>query len=191
MKLRTITIFTMATALFLAGCSSKNESANWVNLDRATNYPMPLCPESDKGVVNTESDLPATVLPCLGHDGNVNLAGLPKGKPLVVSLWASWCVICEDDAPAFIAAKTKYKDLNFIGINYQDKESAAIASAAKWNLPFASVVDSATVLQGFYQVVGLPITVIYDEEGKTIGRINGPIGTPEEFIEYLDKVLKN
>jgi thioredoxin-related protein len=46
-------------------------------------------------------------------------------------------------------------------------------------------------LQGFYQVVGLPITVIYDEEGKTIGRINGPIGTPEEFIEYLDKVLKN
>jgi len=32
--------------------------------------------------------------------------------------------------------------------------------------------------------------LIYDENGMLIGRINGPIGTPEEFTNYLDSLLK-
>ncbi len=177
--------------VFIAGCASERQSKDWSELNQATNYPMPKCPESDRSVTSTETDLPAMPLPCLGHDEFVNLAGLPTGKPLIVSLWASWCVICEDDAPAFIAAKNKFQNLNLIGINYQDKESAAIASAAKWRLPFASVVDADTSLQSFYQISGLPVTLIYDEKGKLLARINGPIGTPEEFLNYLDSVLNN
>ncbi len=173
----------------LMGCSASSESKNWTALNSATNYPMPLCPDSDRSVVETMTDLPAIQLPCLGHDEYVNLAGLTMDKPLVVSLWASWCVICEDDAPAFIAAKTSFKEINFIGINYQDNENAAVASAAKWKLPFASVVDSSAALQGFYQISGLPITLIYDENGNLISRLNGPIGTPEEFIDHLTSSL--
>lgn len=176
--------------VFMSGCATSENSKNWSDLNQATNYPMQNCPESDLTAVALDSDLPDLVLPCLGHDTAVNLAGLPTGKPLVVSLWASWCVYCEDDALAFIAAKNKFKNLNFIGINYQDKDTAAVASAAKWKLPFPSVVDSATILQGFYQISGLPVTLIYDENGKLLSRINGPIGTPEEFTNYLDELLK-
>ncbi|MFM1865163.1 MAG: hypothetical protein RL677_943 [Actinomycetota bacterium] len=180
----------LVTSLLLSGCSGESNSKNWADLNQATNYPMQNCPTSDLNAVELKNELPDKVLPCLGHDSAVNLAGLPTGKPMIVSLWASWCVYCEDDAPAFIAAKNKFKNLNFIGINYQDKEDAAIASAAKWKLPFPSVVDSETTLQGFYQISGLPVTLIYDENGMLIGRINGPIGTPEQFTNYLDSLLK-
>ena len=177
----------ISLSYFLLSCSSNND---FTNLSTVTNYPMKECPTSDLNAVDLKTELPDKVLPCLGHDSAVNLAGLPTGKPMIVSLWASWCVYCEDDAPAFIAAKNKFKNLNFIGINYQDKEDAAIASAAKWKLPFPSVVDSETTLQGFYQISGLPVTLIYDENGMLIGRINGPIGTPEQFTNYLDSLLK-
>jgi thiol-disulfide isomerase/thioredoxin len=189
MKFKLFSLVMLAAVLI--GCSANSEAKNWIGLDSATNFPMPLCPDSDRTITETTTDLPALEFACLGHDDYVNLAGLAMDKPLVVSMWASWCVICEDDAPAFIAAKTKFKDINFIGINYQDKENAAVASAAKWKLPFASVVDPAASLQGFYQVVGLPITLIYDKEGKLVSRINGPIGTPEEFTKYLELTLKN
>lgn len=177
--------------VFAVGCTNAGQSKNQSDLNRATNYPMPECPESDQSVTTTETDLPAMQFPCLGQDGYVNLAGLPTGKPLIVSLWASWCLICEDDAPAFIAAKNKFKNLNLIGINYQDKETAAITSAAKWKLPFASIVDSDSSLQSFYQITGLPVTLVYDEKGILLARINGPVGTPEEFLNYLDTILNN
>lgn len=181
--------FLLMIILCPTACAMPTTSKNLTALESATYYSMPLCPDSDRDVVEITNDLPVTQLPCLGHDKYVNLAGLDMDKPLVVSLWASWCVICEDDVPAFIAAKNKFKNLNLIGINYQDKESAAIASAAKWQLPFASLVDADTSLQSFYQISGLPVTLIYNEKGKLLARINGPIGTPEEFLNYLNAVL--
>lgn len=184
MKLKILIL--LPISFLLISCTSSNDFSD---LSSATNYPMQDCPISDLAPA-TNNDLPNSTFPCLGHETSVNLAGLPTGKPLVVSLWASWCVYCADDAPAFIAAKNKFNNLNFIGVNYQDQETAAVASAAKWKLPFPSVVDSTASLQSFYQISGLPVTFIYDENGKLLSRINGPIGTPEEFTNYLNELLK-
>ena len=101
--------FLIAATLLVSGCASSETAKNWSDLNQATNYPMQNCPTSELAISNTNSDLPDIPLPCLGHETSVNLAGLPTGKPLVVSLWASWCVYCEDDALAFIAAKNKFK----------------------------------------------------------------------------------
>jgi len=95
--------------LFAVACSSNTTSRGSFIENDATNYLMPKCPQSDIAQSESRNQIAAAVLQCLGHDQLVNLAGLPNERPLVISLWASWCTVCADDAVAFNAA---FKKLN-------------------------------------------------------------------------------
>ena len=79
--------------------------------------------------------------------------------------------------------------VNFLGISYQDKEKEALQATYKWQLPFASVQDPRSLLRDYYQITGLPITLLIDKDGKIIERISGPVGQPEEFINRLSEKL--
>ncbi len=184
MKIRSISI--LACALILAACSSSNSSRGSFIKNDATNYLMPKCPESDIAATESKNQIAAAVLQCLGHDQLVNLAGLPNDRPLIISLWASWCTVCADDAVAFNAAFKKLNgQVNFLGIAYQDKEQDAITAAYKWQLPFPSVQDPRSLLRDYYAINGLPITLFFDKEGKLVERIIGPVGSPSDFINRV------
>lgn len=173
-------------ALFVVACSSNTTSRGSFIENDATNYLMPKCPQSDIAQSESRNQIAAAVLQCLGHDQLVNLAGLPNDRPLVISLWASWCTVCADDALAFNGAFKKLNgQVNFLGIAYQDKEKDSIAAAYKWQLPFPSVQDPRSLLRDYYSINGLPITLLLDKEGKLIERIIGPVGSPEDFINRV------
>lgn len=173
-------------ALSLVACSSNTPSRGSFIENQATNYLMPKCPTSDIAADKSRNQIAAAVLKCLGHDQMVNLAGLPNDRPLVISLWASWCTVCADDAVAFNAAFKKLNgQVNFLGIAFQDKEADSIAAAYKWQLPFASVQDPRSLLREYYAINGLPITLLLDKDGKLIERIIGPVGSPEDFINRV------
>ena len=177
-------------ALFAVACSSNTTSRGSFIENDATNYLMPKCPQSDIAQSESRNQIAAAVLQCLGHDQLVNLAGLPNERPLVISLWASWCTVCADDAVAFNAAFKKLNgQINFLGIAYQDKEKDSIAAAYKWQLPFPSVQDPRSLLRDYYSINGLPITLLLDKDGKLIERIIGPVGNPEDFINRVSGKL--
>lgn len=176
--------------LFAVACSSNTTSRGSFIENDATNYLMPKCPQSDIAQSESRNQIAAAVLQCLGHDQLVNLAGLPNDRPLVISLWASWCTVCADDAVAFNAAFKKLNgQINFLGIAYQDKEKDSIAAAYKWQLPFPSVQDPRSLLRDYYSINGLPITLLLDKDGKLIERIIGPVGNPEDFINRVSGKL--
>jgi thiol-disulfide isomerase/thioredoxin len=184
MKTKILLVF--FSTLLLAGCSSTTSSRGSFIENEATNYLMPKCPQSDIAVTESKNQIAAAVLQCLGHDQMVNLAGLPNDRPLVISLWASWCTVCADDAVAFNAAFKKLNgQINFLGIAYQDKEKDSIAAAYKWQLPFPSVQDPRSLLRDYYSINGLPITLLLNKDGKLIERIIGPVGSPEDFINRV------
>ena len=184
MKTKILLVF--FSTLLLVGCSSTTSSRGSFIENEATNYLMPKCPQSDIAVTESKNQIAAAVLQCLGHDQMVNLAGLPSDRPLVISLWASWCTICADDAVAFNAAFKKLNgQINFLGIAYQDKEKDSIAAAYKWQLPFPSVQDPRSLLRDYYSINGLPITLLLNKDGKLIERIIGPVGSPEDFINRV------
>lgn len=184
MKIKILLVF--FSTLLLVGCSSTTSSRGSFIENEATNYLMPKCPQSDIAVTESKNQIAAAVLQCLGHDQMVNLAGLPNDRPLVISLWASWCTVCADDAVAFNAAFKKLNgQINFLGIAYQDKEKDSIAAAYKWQLPFPSVQDPRSLLRDYYSINGLPITLLLNKDGKLIERIIGPVGSPEDFINRV------
>ncbi len=181
-----IKLVVLLSALSLVACSSNTSSRGSFIENQATNYLMPKCPTSDIAADKSRNQIAAAVLKCLGHDQMVNLAGLPSDRPLVISLWASWCTVCADDAVAFNAAFKKLNgQVNFLGIAFQDKEADSIAAAYKWQLPFASVQDPRSLLREYYAINGLPITLLLDKDGKLIERIIGPVGSPEDFINRV------
>lgn len=67
---------------------------------------------------------------------------LRRPHPLVMSVWASWCLPCRREAPLLEAAWQEHRDkVRFIGINHRDQEDAALAFIAKFGQTFPCGTD--------------------------------------------------
>lgn len=132
-------------------------------------------------------------------EGNGRTIADFAGKRLLVNFWASWCVPCREEMPALDAIATKFNSENFmvlpvnldIGEGGLDKAKAFLAEGAFENLPLYA--DSS--FQAFERLkreavaIGLPATLLLDENGCELGVLQGPAewNTPdgERVIETL------
>ena len=102
-------------------------------------------------------------------DGSVVTLSELRGQPVVVNLWASWCLPCQKEMPAFERAYEDYKDtgLLILGVNLtaQDSEATARAFVAEHGLTFPILLDRDGKAARAYQVMGLPSTYFVDRDG--------------------------
>ena len=100
--------------------------------------------------------------------GQLTLSEL-RGHPVVLNLWASWCLPCRSEMPAIEKAYQRYKDsgLRVIGLNMtsQDSESNAKAFVQELGLTFPIVLDRDGSARARYQLLGLPSTYFIDRQG--------------------------
>ena len=101
-------------------------------------------------------------------DGQLTLSEL-QGHPVVLNLWASWCLPCRSEMPSIEKAYQHYKDTGLIvvGLNMtsQDSESDARAFVQELGLTFPIVLDRDGSVQTRYQLLGLPSTYFIDQKG--------------------------
>ena len=107
--------------------------------------------------------------------GNLPLITLGDLKPTngeqvtIINFWASWCPPCRVEHPQ-LEQISKINDVKIIGVNYKDKEIAALDFLVKYGNPFS-------------KLAGLPVKIIYVD--KPLGRNAiewGVYGVPETFI---------
>ena len=100
--------------------------------------------------------------------GQLTLSEL-RGHPVVLNLWASWCLPCRSEMPSIEQAYQDYKDagLIVIGLNVtsQDSESDARAFVQEFGLTFPIVLDRDGSVQSRYLLLGLPSTYFIDQTG--------------------------
>lgn len=113
--------------------------------------PMPAFDLSD---LNAESTLI--------HDNDI------IGKPVLLNIWATWCVTCMAEH-AFLMKIKQQQRVDIIGLNYRDDRLDALRWLKKKGNPYQ--------------------TVLFDPNGKTAIDF-GIYGTPETFIIDQQGVIR-
>ena len=125
----------------------------------------------------------------LFEGGTVSLQDY-KGHPVILNFFASWCVPCGEEAPAFEAGYQEFqaKGVRFVGVASQDTHSKAKAFVEKHGLTYPSGLDARGVIREAYGVFGMPTTFFIDKEGLIHYLHVG--GVTKELMRYeLEKIL--
>lgn len=111
-----------------------------------------------------DSPLAGVALPCLDGTGSVTLTGL--GRPAIVNLWASWCLPCLSEVPAFQAyAARAGGSVAVIGVISGDTRSRASSFLDDKKVSYPNLFDEHGRLLAAVGRTGLPVTLFVAPDG--------------------------
>jgi cytochrome c biogenesis protein CcmG, thiol:disulfide interchange protein DsbE len=113
---------------------------------------------------------PDRSLPILGRPGTASLAQF-RGRIIVLSFYASWCVPCREQAPLLEQAGEALADAGAgtaLLVDDADDPGAASAFVAARGLDMPVVSDADGLLARDYDVQGLPETFVIDRAGRVV-----------------------
>ncbi|MDE1174883.1 MAG: DsbE family thiol:disulfide interchange protein [Parvibaculaceae bacterium] len=117
-------------------------------------------------------------------------ADFGHGTPVIVNVWASWCVPCRAEAPLLDLLRTRTA-VPIFGINYKDDPDAARTFLAQLGNPFTRVgADSKGQSSIDWGVYGVPETYVVDGKGRIIYKHVGPIDADLIESEILPTISK-
>jgi cytochrome c biogenesis protein CcmG, thiol:disulfide interchange protein DsbE len=100
--------------------------------------------------------------------GSMQLSAL-RGKPVLVSLWASWCPPCKAEMPAFEKVYRQYGDQGFtilaVNASNQDSQADAQAFVQANDLTFPILLDTQGRVSQLYDLRSLPTSFFIDRDG--------------------------
>lgn len=89
--------------------------------------------------------------------------------PMVVNVWASWCIPCRSEAPLFTAAHEQFSDrIDFIGIDIQDTQAGAAEFIEEFSIPYENLFDVDAEIRGVLGGSGVPITYFVAPGGAVV-----------------------
>jgi thiol-disulfide isomerase/thioredoxin len=111
-------------------------------------------------------------------DGETRTLADWRGKLLLVNIWATWCAPCKEEMPALDRLEAKLGGENFAVLPISvdrgglQKPQGFLEEINADNLPL--LLDETARLNFKLEVMGLPATLIIDEQGREIARMIGP-----------------
>jgi thiol-disulfide isomerase/thioredoxin len=106
-----------------------------------------------------------------------------RGKPLLMTFWATWCEPCRDEYPMLNELAKQYgpKGLQVVGVDFDDEGDLILMRRfiARYKPVFPNYRKQRGAEAEFTQVVwpewngALPASFLYDKDGKQVGRVLG------------------
>lgn len=129
-------------------------------------------------VDETTKGKPLPTVDVKGPDGAPAKLSDLKGKPVLVNMWATWCVPCVKELPTLDALATAQAGkLVVVPVN-QDLEGARIVQPFLAKRGFKTLrpwLDTANALMLGLKETALPVSILYDAEGKEVWRVRGDL----------------
>lgn len=117
-----------------------------------------------------------------------------KGKVVLVNVWATWCPPCVVEMPMLndLQALRGGPSFEVVNISLDRTAQEATDYLVEKNLGnLQDWHDSTYNLPSALKVPGLPVTIIYDRQGREVARLAGEADwvSPEALL-LIDKVLE-
>jgi thiol-disulfide isomerase/thioredoxin len=96
-----------------------------------------------------------------------------EGKPVVITIWASWCPGCNAEARTLARFARAHPEAAFVGVDFSDTRDDARAFYEKYGWRFPSVFDPEGRIAGELGLQGTPTTIFLDAEHREVSRIVG------------------
>lgn len=119
----------------------------------------------------------------------LSTADLKGGGPVLLNVFASWCVPCRAEHPV-LTELTESEGIPLYGIDYKDKAEDAVAWLEELGNPYAAIGHDEAGRAGIeWGITGVPETFVIDGEGTIRYRHAGPL-TPQLVEEEVRPVLE-
>jgi len=168
---RALALLLAAALLVLSGCAGLGEESGRVALT----------PEADR------DPAPAVTVPALDGGKPVTLAAL-RGHPVLLNFWASWCEPCKKEMPTLVTFSKEHPGMDVVGLAVNDRPGDSRRFARQVGADFTLGIDrDADVAAEFDSTIGLPMTVIIDQEGRIATTVFGAVSRTalEGFADQL------
>jgi len=111
-------------------------------------------------------------------------------QPVVLNVWASWCIPCRSEAPLLERAHAEFGDqIRFIGINVADTQSGARQFIAEFALSFENLFDPARAVPSSLGGSGVPLTFFFEPGGNLVHYQPGVIDERTLALQ-IDELLR-
>jgi thiol-disulfide isomerase/thioredoxin len=121
-----------------------------------------------------------------------------RGKPLLMTFWATWCEPCRDEYPMLNDLAKEYgpKGLQVVGVNFNDDGDLILMRRfiARYKPVFPNYRKQHGDESGFQSVVSpdwnglLPASFFYDKDGRQVGHVFGA-STRETYEAAIRQLL--
>ena len=110
----------------------------------------------------------------LAGERSLQLSSL-KGRPAVVTFWATWCIPCIQEHSALSAGARANPDVAFLGVVYEDTAENARGFLAQRGAAYSSYTDDDGKASIAFGVYGVPETFFIDSKGTIVDKFVGPL----------------
>ncbi|NLG46504.1 TlpA disulfide reductase family protein [Gordonia sp. (in: high G+C Gram-positive bacteria)] len=131
------------------------------------------CPDAP-GPAAPGAALAGVTVPCMASGEPVNLGNATAGKPLVINMWAVWCLPCRKELPLFDEFSQRAGDrLNVLAVHAREGG------------------DNELFVLKFLEEVGVHVPVVTDPKGDVAKAVEAPRIFPSTILVSADgKVVK-
>ncbi len=126
--------------------------------------------------------------------GHYELASL-RGKPVIVSFWATWCPPCRAEMPTIQQYYQQYQQqgLVVLGVNAtsQDYPLNIVPFVQQYNLSFPILLDETGSAAHSYEVRSLPSTFFINRDGSIAEVVIGGPMSGALLGTYIQEILQS
>jgi thiol-disulfide isomerase/thioredoxin len=122
-------------------------------------------PAGDKGPVSIGQDAPEFALQDL--QGKQVSLDQYKGQIVILDFWATWCAPCKISMPVLDEMKEQYSGkLTLLAVNQREPANIVKEYVLRENVNSRVLLDKDGLIGEKYGVVGIPMVVVIDQNGK-------------------------
>lgn len=135
------------------------------------------------GTAEVGGPAPDFTVPLIGGGGFTLSDQLDsRNAPVVLNLWASWCIPCRTETPEISAFAAAHPEVKVIGVAVEDTEAGATRFSEDFKPSYDLGIGDAD-FEAAYPRLGLPVTYVIDEAGQVTEVFNGIVN--QETLEDL------